>query len=247
MMEYFLLFCAAVMAGVLNSLGGGGSYITFPMLIVTGMPPIIANATNTLAVWVGTLSSVAAYRNDIKRSRCLLPVLGLASLLGGEIGAVVLLRTPEMVFSALIPYLLLLATTLFAMSGKITRHLYKHRGIHMGVGGAILMQLAVAFYGGYFGGGMGIIVLALLAMVGLSDMHEMNAIRSVLGALINGSAVAVFILCGKIAWPQALVMMAGAVLGGYAGALFFKRVHPELMRKIVISIGVIMTIYFFIR
>lgn len=246
-MEYILLFFAAIVAGVLNALAGGGSYITFPMLILTGVHPIVANATNTLAVWIGTVSSVVAYRKQIKRSRCLLPVLGLASILGGEVGAIVLLRTPETVFSALIPYLLLLATVLFAMSRKITKHLYSSGGIHLGVCGAIVLQLAVAFYGGYFGGGMGIIVLALLAMVGLNDMHEMNAIRAVLGALINGAAVVVFIICDKIAWPQAFTMMAGAVIGGYAGALFFKRVSPDLMRKLVIGIGSAMTLYFFIR
>lgn len=247
MVHFILLFFAAIMAGVLNALGGGGSYITFPMLIFTGMPPIAANATNTFAVWAGTLSSVAAYRTEIKRSRLLLPVLGLASLLGGEIGAVVLLRTPETVFSGLIPYLLLLATILFAMSRKITKHLYRYGGIHLGVGGAILLQLAIAFYGGYFGGGMGIIVLALLGMVGLKNMHEMNAIRAVLGVLINGSAVAVFILYGKIVWPQAIIMTAGAVLGGYMGALFFKRVPADRMRMVVIGIGAVMTLYFFLR
>lgn len=246
-MEYLLLFLAAIVAGVLNSVAGGGSFFTFPMLIFTGMNPIIANATNTMAILPGTTASVFAYRKKIRANKQRLPMLIISSLIGSSFGAFTLLETPECVFSRLIPYLLLLATLLFAYGASLKQQLRKYRGKYFNDTIAFFLQLLVSFYGGYFGGGMGMMILALLSLMGLANIHEMNAFKGVLGIAINAIAVCMFIAADMVAWQQALVMMCGTIIGGYCGATYAQRLPSESVRQFVIASGLVMTFYFFVK
>jgi hypothetical protein len=247
-----LLFIAAFIAGTLNSVAGGGSFIAFPTLMFTGVPPINANATNTVALWPGTLASATAYRSELRGQRRLLLIMAGPSLVGGLLGALLLLRTPEPVFLRLLPYLLLLATLLFAFGGQLTGRLRSRLGKVSGpawipVAGAALVQLVIATYGGFFGGGIGILMLATLATLGMEDVHAMNGVKTVLASLINGVAVITFIIAGAIYWPQAAIMIVGAVLGGYGGASTARRIDPLLVRRFVIAVGFALTAYFFVR
>jgi uncharacterized membrane protein YfcA len=251
----FILFFAAVLGGALNSVAGGGSFITFPTLIFTGVPAIQANATSTVALWPGSLASVGAYRKEIaKQNRLLMLVLVGISLIGGILGAVLLLRTPQATFVRLIPYLLLLATLLFAFSPLITARLRKRDSTteetHISwvrLAGISLLQLVIATYGGYFGGGIGIMILASLGIMGMENIHEMNGLKTVLQSCINGVAVITFIIAGAVFWPQAIVMILGAVVGGFSGASLARRLDQRLIRGFVILVGTIMTIYFFVK
>jgi uncharacterized protein len=247
-----LLFVAAVVAGVLNAVAGGGSFISFPALLFTGVPPITANATNTAALWPGVAASVGAYREELGRQRGKLALFSGVSLLGGLLGALLLLRMREGVFEQLIPYLMLLATVVFIASPQITR-LTRHlsgAGDEVGpIRRAVLMTLylGVAIYGGFFGAGLGILTLAVLALLGGENIHEMNALKTLQASLINGVAVVAFVLAGIIQWPQMLVMTVGAIIGGYSGAAVARRMPARLVRTIVIVISVVLTAYFFIR
>ncbi len=246
------LLAAAMLGGALNSVAGGGSFITFPTLLLTGVLPIQANATSTVALWPGSLSSAAAYRRELRRERDLLGVLGAASLAGGLLGAILLLRTPQATFVRLVPWLLLVATLLFTFGGSLANRLRRRMGKEhgaavTGVAGVALLQLVIATYGGYFGGGIGILMLASLALLGMENIHAMNALKTLLAGLINGVAVITFILAGAVAWPQAVVMIVGGILGGYGGAFFARRVESRLVRRFVIVVGVAMTAYFFLR
>jgi uncharacterized membrane protein YfcA len=242
----------ALFAGALNSVAGGGSFFSFPALLFTGVPPIVANATNTIAVWPGSVASVTAYRKEFTAPPQLLMILASASLLGGLFGALLLLKTPESVFVGLIPYLLLLATLLFTFGGQLTAYLRSRRGNQttspwltwLGVG---LIQLVIATYGGYFGGGIGILMLASLSLIGMTNIHTMNALKTLLAVLINGIAVVAFILAKVVLWPQAILMIVGAVLGGYFGAYYAQRIDPRWVRWFVSLVGFGMTIYFFVR
>jgi uncharacterized membrane protein YfcA len=246
-----VLFLAAVLAGALNSVAGGGSFISFPALLkVGGIPAIPANATNTIALWPGAVASAFAYRRELAAQRATLVSLAGVSVVGGILGAVLLLRTPEVTFLRLLPFLLLVATLLFAFGGRLTSRL-RARLERRGAGGArtlgvALFQLAIATYGGYFGGGIGILMLAMLALSGMEDIHAMNAVKTVLNACINGIAVITFIAAGAVVWPQALTMVVGAIAGGYAGAHYAQRIPPRYVRGFVIAVGFTMTGYFFL-
>src|SRR5690242_1882541 len=210
-----LLFAIAIVAGALNSVAGGGSFFTFPTLVFTGVPPIQANATNTVALWPGTLASIGAYRKELGATpRPTLLLLGGVSLVGGLIGAIVLLHTPKDTFAALIPWLLLAATLLFAFGPRLTALVRARQGEKAGdMGmrpyGTALLQLVISIYGGFFGGGIGILMLAALGFMGMENIHEMNALKAVLNALINGIAVVAFVIAGAVFWAQALVMLVG--------------------------------------
>lgn len=249
------LFIAAILGGALNSVAGGGSFITFPSLIFTGVLPIEANATSTVALWPGSIASAGAYRKELaSQDRLLLFVLVAISLVGGVLGAVLLLRTPQSTFVKLIPYLLLLATLLFAFSGPITARLRKREQTRKKTGrswlnllGVSLLQLVIATYGGYFGGGIGIMMLASLGIMGMEDIHQMNGLKTILQASINGVAVITFIVAGAVAWLQAIVMILGAIVGGFAGAYYARKLDPRIVRGLVIVVGISLTIYFFVR
>ncbi|MGH7440842.1 MAG: sulfite exporter TauE/SafE family protein [Polyangiaceae bacterium] len=243
-----MLFLAALAGTAINSVAGGGSFIAFPALLFAGVPPVTANATNSVALWPGSVASAFAYRRELHGVRGLVP-LSIASFVGGVAGSILLLETEESAFVVLIPWLMLFAATLFTFGGPIARKL---RG-RMGQGGpgslaaGVLAQLVVGVYGGYFGGGMGIMMLAILTVLGMTEMHEMNAVKTVLGALVNGVAVAAFVIAGAIAWAPGLVMVVGGIVGGYAGAAAARRVAAVHVRRVVLAVAWSMTLYFFIR
>ena len=218
MTAYLLLISSAFAAGIINAVAGGGSFLTFPALVFTGVPSIIANASSTLALLPGTLASAWAYRDDFQRTENFprLPML-IVSLAGGIAGALLLLFTPEKTFDSVIPWLMLAAALLFAFGPRISPML--KRVIHIGAATVVLIQFVVAVYGGYFGGAIGIVMLATWSVFGLSDIHVMNANKTVLAAAMNAVAVVLFILAHKIWWPQSLAMLVAAVLGGYIGAI----------------------------
>ena len=249
-LEYPALFGAALLAGALNSVAGGGSFLTFPALLLSGVSPVHANATSTVALWPGTVASVAAYRRELGTAPNLLP-LTLISLLGGGMGALLLLHTPAATFSKLVPYLLLVATLLFAFSAQITARLPRldtaggpSRRTLIAV---LAVQLAIACYGGYFGGGIGILMLAVMGLMGLTDINQMNGLKTLLASAINGVAVVAFVLAGAVEWPQALVMLAGGIIGGYGGAAVARRLDPRLVRRFALGVACTMTAYFFIH
>jgi uncharacterized membrane protein YfcA len=257
--QAIILFIAAMLGGTLNAVAGGGSFISFPALILTGVPPIQANATSTVALWPGSVASVSAYRKELATlNRVVVLVLGITSLVGGVLGAILLLLTPQATFLGLVPYLLLLATLLFAFSPRITAMLRKRNAMSQGIETKaplsrrtltiiVLVQFIIAVYGGYFGGGIGIMILASLGVLGMENIHEMNGLKTVLQTSINGVAVITFIIARAVFWLQALVMIAGAIVGGYGSAYFARKLDPRLVRGFVILVGAGMTIYFFLR
>ena len=238
------------MGGALNAIAGGGSFIAFPALLLTGIPPIPANATNTVAMWTGVTASIGAYRKKLDvPMRVMVPLVG-ASIVGGLIGAVLLLKTPAHTFMRILPWLMLGATLLFAFGKKFYREQNSSVG-HNATTGAIIaaaiVELFVATYGGYFGAGMGFVILAMLALLGMTDIHSMNAVKTVLSSTTNGLAVLAFIVARAVYWPQAVIMLIGAIVGGYVAAHYAQRLPQSLVRGFVISLGIVMTIYFFVK
>ena len=251
--QLVLLFCVAILAGTLNSVAGGGSFFTVPTMIFSGILPILANTTNTLGLWTGTVASLGAYRRELAQVRLKLMILLVStSLIGGILGAILLLHTPQKTFVILLPYLLLIAILLFTFSGPITKRLHARKIEEqanlslMAIISVSVAQFIISIYGGYFGGGAGMLMLATLALMGMENIHSMNALKSLLGASINGVAVITFIIANAIVWPQAISMIIGAVIGGYGGGYFARKIEPQWIRYFVMVVGFAMTIYFFI-
>jgi hypothetical protein len=250
--EIILLFCAALLGGAVNSVAGGGGFIAFPALLFTGMPSINANATNTVALWPGTLASTGAYRKALSGDllKRIVPLIAI-TFLGSVVGSTLLLKTRQSTFDKMIPWLLLGATLLFSFSGKVTAWINRHHsegGPSLPrVVGITVLQLCVAIYIGYFGAGVGIVMLALLSMMGLENIHSMNGLKTLLATCGNAVAVVVFIFAHAVVWPQAVLMVFGGGLGGYAGAWYAQKLDPRTVRFVVIAIGFSMTTYFFWR
>jgi uncharacterized membrane protein YfcA len=247
-----LLFCAAVLAGAINSVAGGGSFVSFPALLFGGIPPVNANASNTVALWPGQVASIGAYRGELEKLpwRSIAPLL-ITGILGGIFGAWVLLITPQNTFMRLVPWLLLIATLIFMFSGRITqwvrRRTAEHHRTEFATGRGILIQVFIAFYIGYFGAGAGILILAMLALLGMDQIHTMNALKALLTTVSNGVALLLFIVSHAVYWPETILMIVGSTVGGYFGAHFAQKTHPENVRRIVIAIGFILAGYFFAR
>lgn len=245
-----LLFGTAFLAGGLNAVAGGGSFITFPTLIFTGIAPIAANATNNTAMWVAGLASVVAYRQDLQTERRLMAILSIPSLIGGVIGSIALLHTRPDIFKQLIPYLLLVATTIFVVGESFKRWLQSVSQKSSSAPGSmlklVLVQLIISIYGGFFGAGIGILMLATLTFSGIKNIHVMNALKVVLATFVNGVAIIPFIFAGAIVWPQALLMSVGGSLGSYIIARFARKLRPEIVRRFVSIVAISMTVYFFI-
>jgi uncharacterized membrane protein YfcA len=242
------LFLAGVLGGALNSVAGGGSFVAFPALLFTGVPPIPANATNTIALWTAAAASGGAYRNRLDVPRRVLGPLLAASLVGGLAGAFLLLKTPAHTFMRVLPWLTLGATLLFAFGKKLAGNrgsIVEHDASSAALAGAAAFQLAVAVYGGYFGGGMGIVMLAMLATLGMTDIHAMNALKSVMGFVINGVAVIAFVVARAIYWKQGIIMIVGGIAGGYLGAHYAQKMPQAWIRTFVVLVGAGMTVYFF--
>jgi uncharacterized membrane protein YfcA len=244
------LFFAGALGGAINAVAGGGSFVSFPALLFTGVPPVPANATNTLAMWVGTTASGGAYREKLNIPRRVMIPLVVTSVIGGLAGAFLLIKTPAQTFLHVLPWLLLGATLLFAFGKHLTGRIsagISHEASNAAVTVASLYETAVAVYGGYFGGGVGIMNLAMLSALGMTDIHAMNKLKVMLGGVINGVATITFVVTGMIVWPQAMVMTAGSILGGYSSAHYAQKLPQAWVRSFVILVGTAMTIYFFIR
>ncbi len=249
MIGYIGLFLAAVAAGMVNSVAGGGTLIAFPSLVGFGETEIVSNATNTAALWPGALSSAFGYRKDTPVPTELLALLVVPSVIGGFLGALILVNTPLSTFRLAVPFLILLATLLFAARNLFSKKFGQKTG-EVSTSGRVsgfIFQLFVATYGGYFGAGIGILMLASLSMMGLRDIHAMNAIKTVLGALINVTAFLFFAYRGLVAWPLALLMAVGAILGGYIGARSAKRVNQKWLHLAIVATGLIVSLWFFSR
>jgi uncharacterized membrane protein YfcA len=246
MNSYLLLSIAALAAGLINSVAGGGMFLTFPALVFTGVPSIIANASSTIALIPGVLASAGAYRQDFRKSDNFpfVPLL-VVSVAGGIVGALLLLYTPQSTFDSVIPWLLLLATLLIVFGPRISPLL--KRVIHIGPVTVVVIQFFIAIYGGYFGGAIGILMLATWTVFGLTDIHVMNANRTLMGAAANSIAAVLFIVAHKVWWPQTLLMLVFCSVGGYIGAVAAKKVHPKYVRVFVILISTSITIAFFLR
>ena len=243
------LFVAGALGGALNAVAGGGSFIAFPALLFTGVAPIAANATNTVALWVGVTASTGAYRKHLDISRRIMVPLAITSVIGGIAGVYLLLHTPAQTFLRVLPWLMLGATLLFVFGGRLGR---SQSGLTENISTSSLVfasvfELIVAVYGGYFGGGVGIVNLAMLAVIGMKDIHAMNALKVVLGGIINGIAVITFIVARAVVWKQGAVMIVGALVGGYLGAHYAQKLPPAWIRGFVIVVGTGMTAYFFCK
>jgi uncharacterized membrane protein YfcA len=271
-----LLFVAAILGGTLNAVAGGGSFFAFPALLFTGVPPVQANATNTVALWPGSVASMGAYRRELTAQKpgFIILLIG-SSLIGSILGAQLLLGTSQATFVQLLPYLMLMATLLFTFSPYITQKLRAMRasktaaieaaaategkeiaekaasektapGRTQWIGMAVA-QLIISIYGGYFGGGIGILMLATLAMMGMENIHEMNGVKTLLTAFINGAAMITFIIRGAVFWPEAILMIIGAIIGGYGGAYYARKIEQKWIRIFVMCVGFALTIYFFVK
>lgn len=249
LLQGLLLVAASFGAGVMNAMAGGGTILTFPSLIFLGLPAIAANATSTVALLPGAAASLFGYREEVREHRHWLKTLFLPSLAGGAIGSFLLLRTPEKTFELLAPILILFATVLFMVQGLVSRRTSAGKtGMGPGAGRwalAWLLQLAVAVYGGYFGAGIGILMLALLGFLGMSNIHAANGLKNFFGFCINAVAAGYFIAKGAVVWPVALVTIVGATLGGYGGARFARRIGKEKARTAVVVIGLLVTALLF--
>ena len=252
------LVIATFLAGVLNAVAGGGSFLSFPALLSMKILPVQANATNTVAIWPGQLTSVAAYWPDVRKNVRSAVLMGLAGLIGGTAGAVVLLNTPQMTFLHLVPWLLLVAALIFAVSGPVSRRLERlqrarreraaaglarePRPRHIAL---FLAAVVVSFYVGYFGAGAGFVFMTLLGLYGYEDIHAINALKVVANLLANGIAFVIFIADGQVVWRYCVAAMIAAAVGGYFSASMAKRVPQPVLRGLVVVIGLGMAAWFF--
>lgn len=246
MIEFLLVVVAGFGAGVVNAMAGGGTFLTFPALVFVGVPPVIANATSAVAVFPGYLSAAMGFRDEIAgvpRAQ-LVRACGIAAI-GGLIGGLLLLVSSNDVFSAIVPFLLLAATLAFAFQSQIQQALRKtrFRASPYGVFGLI----AVSIYGGYFNGGLGIVLLALFALWGMGDLNLMNGLKNALSFVISAISVATFVIAGLVVWDHALIMGVSAIAGGFAGARLAKWLPKAVIRGIIIAIGLGMSVVFFAR
>jgi uncharacterized membrane protein YfcA len=237
------MLCAAFIAGAINSIAGGGTLLTFPVLIWLGLDPKVANGTSTVALWPGLFGGLFGYRRELANSSPILIRLGLTSIIGGAVGAWLLIWTPSPVFAYLVPFLILFATVLFMFQGVINKRLrlgsLEDKPTRLWGTGAIVFQFFSSMYGGYFGAGNGILMLAAMGLLGLNELHRANGIKNFLGICINSIAVVSFAWAGLVVWHDALVMACGALAGGYFGASMAMRIGQVWVRRGVVVIGLI--------
>jgi uncharacterized membrane protein YfcA len=247
--HHLTIFTVGFVASAINAFAFGGSLVSFPTLIWLGLPPIVANATNTAAVWPGSLGAVWGYRRELRETSPQVYWLIVPSIAGALAGAVLLRITPADVFDRLVPLLILFATLLFAVQDRVQRMLNlapEHRG-SLWFTAAVVFQFFVSVYGGYFGAGMGILMLAALSVLGHEDIHQMNGIKNLLAVFINAVAAGYFLLAGMVRAPDALVMAMGATIGGVAAAGVARRMGRRAVRRAVIAIGFSMALVMFWR
>jgi|CXWL01.1.fsa_nt_gi uncharacterized membrane protein YfcA len=246
LLEILLFFLVPAIAAAINSVAGGGTFLTFPVFIMSGLTPLQANVMSTIALWPGTISSSYGYRKILAADYNKLLPLFIICVVGGAAGSLTLLHTPEVIFKQLVPWLLLIATLIFTFGRYVIVWLHKYfpnskeqRGL------GLFLQAFISFYGGYFGAGIGILMLAMLQLMGYSNIHQMNALKTLLAAAINMATVVIFICYGAVVWNLAAIMVAGGVCGGYIGARMALKVSPVHIRILVSAIGFSMSAYFF--
>lgn len=243
------LVIAGALGGALNSVAGGGSFIVFPTLVLAGIAPVSANATTTVGLWPASTASAYAYRRELPEDRGLVLALSASSLVGGLCGALLLLGTSDATFERLVPWLIAIAAALFTFGPRIQKALRARMAPTQGssrrsiVIGA-LVQIVIATYGGYFGGGMGILMLAMFSLIGLTDMHAMNGLKNVLGAVLNGVALIAFLVAREVRFVPALAVAVGGVIGGFGGASLARKLPAERVRVGVIVFAWAMAAYF---
>jgi uncharacterized membrane protein YfcA len=246
--RYALLVAASTVAGMMNAMAGGGSFLSFPAMLGMGVPPVQANATNTVALWPGQLTSLATLRKDLRRE--LLPVVVMTCVVGGVGGAEVLLHTRQRTFLRLIPWLILLGTLTFQLSAPVSKWL-RGRSEHSGAERPIarlplaLALLPVCFYVGYFGAGSGFLLMTVFALMGMESMHAINAMKVLAATTANLFAIFTFIVRGAIVWHYCLISMVFAALGGWVGARFARRMNGDILRRVVVATGCVVAGYFF--
>jgi uncharacterized membrane protein YfcA len=250
------LIFASFLGGALNAVAGGGSFLSFPAMLGVGLGPIQANATNTVALWPGQLTSIAGYWDEVKRHPKLAVRMAVAGLIGGSVGAIVLLNTPATTFLSLVPWLLLVAAIIFAVSGPVTDWLRRRaaRKVSEPVAAGprnywplVLAPVVVCFYIGYFGAGAGFLIISLLSLFGFQDLNEMNAMKVVSTTMANGMACVLFAFSGKVEWRYCLAAMVTCAIGGYLSARISQRLNQRFLRMLVVVIGLGMAGYFFWR
>ncbi len=245
-METLIVIAAAgLVAGSLNAVAGGGTFVSFPVLVWIGLPPITANATATLTALPGYLGSAWAFRRDIAPEGALgLRIMLVLSTLGGIIGAVLLALTPEDVFVGVVPWLLMAATALFALGPRLQAIVTGGSG--QGTSPAIALMIGVSIYGGYFNGGLGIVLLAALSLLGYANLHGMNGLKNVLSAILSLAAALTCAATGLIAWNEAAVLAAATAVGGYLGGRYARRIrNTGMLRAAIVGVGAAMTLAFF--
>ena len=255
--SWLWLTIAAFIAGVLNAVAGGGSFLLFPAILGMKVLPVQANATNTVALWPGQLTSIAAYREDVRRNFKVAVPMAFAGLLGGTAGAIVLLHTPQTTFLQLVPWLLLIAAVIFALSGPVSRWLGHLKLVRSKIPGeavhrpsmvpVFLGMVFVCFYIGYFGAGAGFLIITLLSLFGYQDLNEINALKVVATTMANGIAFVIFVFSGQVVWRYCLLAMVTCAVGGYTSANVARKVPQRLLRSIVVMIGLGMAAWFFWR
>lgn len=246
-MEFVFLVLASVVAGMANAVAGGGTFVTFPALIAAGLPPVLANATNSVAVSPANALASYAYRSELARSRPLLLRMGIVSAIGGVAGAVLLMLTDERVFVGLVPWLLLFTTLLFAIGPMLSRWLSPHGPARPGTWKPMLLCLVASVYGGYFGAGLGIMLMSIFTLAGVPDVHEANALKNFISTIVYAATIVALAGSGLIVWRYALPMFLGAVIGGLYGGKLARKLNPILLRTIVVATGLALSIYYFLK
>lgn len=246
MIDWTILAVAAFLAGILNSIAGGGTFLTFPALVYIGIPPVAANATSAVAVFPGYLGGVAGFHKELRELEpSVLVRLVILSLAGGLAGSLLLLVSSNAVFSLIVPFLLLAATACFAFQTQIQRWTSSSRFAVKPYGA--IGTMIVSTYGGYFNGGLGIVLLALFSLWGMTNLNTMNGLKNAVSLVVSAISVVTFTVAGVVHWPAAVIMMIAAVFGGYAGAWLARKLSRAVVRAIVIVIGVSMSAIFFAR
>jgi len=256
--HWLWLTVAAFLAGLLNAVAGGGSFLLFPAMLSMKMLPVQANATNTVALWPGQLTSVAAYRVDIRRNLRVAIPMAIAGFIGGTFGAIVLLHTPQTTFLHLVPWLLLIAAVIFALSGPVSRWLERRKfrlkqapqsgEVHKPhLVPVFILTVVVCFYIGYFGAGAGFLIITLLSLFGYQDLNEINALKVVSTTMANGIAFVLFVINGQVIWRYCLLAMVTCAIGGYTSASLARKIPQPFLRGTVVAIGLGMAAYFFWR
>ena len=241
-MSIFILLVAAFIGSTFNAVAGGGSFFTYPALIFTGVPILNANATSTFALWPGTLASAYTYRNEMLTEKNTVRNLIFISILGGSFGTILLLNTSDSLLQKLLPFLMLSATFLLAFKNKLKSETATYNPLK-----AMAFQFFIATYGGYFGGGMGILMLATFSLMGFNNLATMNALKTFLACFINGVAVIIFSWTHQIFWQQAVIMCVAGIAGGYWGVVFAKSIPSNYLNKIIIATGFIFSVIFFVK